>query len=162
MANEKTSVKHSPTVVTVPKWSLKRDPLVNIWVFPKIMGKPPKSSHFSRVFHYKPSIFGYHYFWKTPIYSPDFWIKTVANNFILIISNVASTKMGVTENCLSFDTNHVFVYKTTLLTWPMSLPDKVHHDYSRCTQSQHGQGSEGQHLQCKNPNRAEAHILCRL
>ncbi len=26
----------------------------------------PKSSHFSRVFHYKPSILGYHYFWKHP------------------------------------------------------------------------------------------------
>ncbi len=26
----------------------------------------PKSSHFNRVFHYKPSILGYHYFWKHP------------------------------------------------------------------------------------------------
>ena len=25
---------------------------------------PPKSSHFNRVFHYKPYILGYHYFWK--------------------------------------------------------------------------------------------------
>ena len=29
-----------------------------IWVFPKIMGKPPKSSNFNRDFHYKPSILG--------------------------------------------------------------------------------------------------------
>ena len=26
----------------------------------------PKSSHFNRVFHYKPSILGYLYFWKHP------------------------------------------------------------------------------------------------
>ena len=28
-----------------------------------------KSSHFNRVFHYKPPILGYHYFWKHP-YGP--------------------------------------------------------------------------------------------
>ena len=28
---------------------------------------PPKSSNFNRVFHYKPSILGYPYFWKHPI-----------------------------------------------------------------------------------------------
>ena len=27
----------------------------------------PKSSHFNRVFHYKPSILGYPYFWKHPL-----------------------------------------------------------------------------------------------
>ncbi len=35
-------------------------------VEPKIGGKHPKSSHFNRVFPYKPSILGYHYFWKHP------------------------------------------------------------------------------------------------
>ena len=29
-------------------------------------GGTPKSSHFNRDFHYKPSILGYHYFWKHP------------------------------------------------------------------------------------------------
>ena len=29
----------------------------------------PKSSHFNRVFHYKPSILGYPYFWKQPYVS---------------------------------------------------------------------------------------------
>ena len=29
-------------------------------------GGTPKSSHFNRVFHYKPSILGYPYFWKHP------------------------------------------------------------------------------------------------
>ena len=31
----------------------------NIWMFPKIVGFPPKSSIFDRVFHYKPSIWVY-------------------------------------------------------------------------------------------------------
>ena len=35
-------------------------------MFPKIMGFPPKSSIFNRVFHYKPSILRYPYFWKHP------------------------------------------------------------------------------------------------
>ena len=35
-------------------------------VNPKIVVFPPKSSHFKRVFHYKPSILGYPYFWKHP------------------------------------------------------------------------------------------------
>ena len=29
-------------------------------------GGTPKTSHFNRVFHCKPSILGYHYFWKHP------------------------------------------------------------------------------------------------
>ena len=36
-------------------------------VEPKIVGFPPKSSHFNRVFRYKPSILGYPYFWKHPL-----------------------------------------------------------------------------------------------
>ena len=52
-----------------------RDPLGSpafkrdTWVFPKYRGFP-KSSHFNRVFHYKPSILGYHYFWKH-LYIPN-------------------------------------------------------------------------------------------
>ena len=30
----------------------------SIWMFPKIVGFPPKSSNFNRVFHYKPPHFG--------------------------------------------------------------------------------------------------------
>ena len=37
----------------------------SIWVFPKIMVHP-NHPFVHRVFHYKPSIFGYHYFWKHP------------------------------------------------------------------------------------------------
>ncbi len=38
------------------------------WVFPEIVVFPPKSSHFNRVFHYKPSILG--------VKSPYFWFNT--------------------------------------------------------------------------------------
>ena len=36
-----------------------------IWVFPKPV-VPPNHPLKNRVFHYKPSILGYHYFWKHP------------------------------------------------------------------------------------------------
>jgi len=36
------------------------------WMFPKIGGFYPQIIHFNRVFHYKPSILGYPYFWKHP------------------------------------------------------------------------------------------------
>ena len=39
---------------------------VNIWVFPKNSGCSSQIIHFNRVFHYKPSILGYPYFWKHP------------------------------------------------------------------------------------------------
>ena len=44
-------------------------------MYPKIVGFPPKSSNFNRVFHYKPSILGYPYFWKHPFIPPgkDRW-----------------------------------------------------------------------------------------
>ena len=42
----------------------------NIWMFPKIVGFPSKSSILIGVFHYKPSILGYPYFSKHP--SPVF------------------------------------------------------------------------------------------
>ena len=45
--------------------SLFRGLLDPTWVFPKNRGTP-KSSIFSRDFHCKPSILGYHYFWKHP------------------------------------------------------------------------------------------------
>ena len=36
------------------------------WVFPKNRGKTPQIIHFNGVFHYKPSILGYPYYWKHP------------------------------------------------------------------------------------------------
>ena len=55
-----------------------------IWMFPKIMVRP-KSSIFNKVFHYKPSILGYPYFWKHP-YIPkpaliSFWFALVSCHF---------------------------------------------------------------------------------
>ena len=41
----------------------------------KKRGGPPKSSIFNRVFHYKPSILGYHYFWKHPFGGHVFTFK---------------------------------------------------------------------------------------
>ena len=38
----------------------------DIWVFPKKRGNYPQIMNFNRVFHHKPSILGYHYFWKHP------------------------------------------------------------------------------------------------
>ena len=38
----------------------------SIWVFPKIGVVPPNHPFVHRVFHYKPSILGYPYFWKHP------------------------------------------------------------------------------------------------
>ena len=43
-----------------------RDSRCLMWVFPKIVGFPSKIIYFNRVFHYKPSILGYPYFWKHP------------------------------------------------------------------------------------------------
>ena len=39
----------------------------------EIVGFPPKFIHFNRVFHYKPSILGYPYFWKHPNDGVFFW-----------------------------------------------------------------------------------------
>ena len=35
-------------------------------------GKTPQIIHFNRIFHYKPSILGYPYFWKHPYQSLQF------------------------------------------------------------------------------------------
>ena len=43
-----------------------------IWMFPKIV-VPPNHPFGNRVFHYKPSILGYPYFWKPP-YNFNSWL----------------------------------------------------------------------------------------
>ena len=48
-----------------------------MWVFPKNRGVSPQIIHFNRVFHYKPFILGYPYFWKPLcIQSEDWTSKT--------------------------------------------------------------------------------------
>ena len=46
--------------------SVKQTIEFEMWVFPKIVGFPPKSSSLTRfsIINYKPSILGYPYFWK--------------------------------------------------------------------------------------------------
>ena len=43
----------------------------SIWVFPRIGVGPPNHPYLYRVFHYKPSILGYPYFWKHPFYNKE-------------------------------------------------------------------------------------------
>ena len=54
--------------------------MTTIWLYTKIIRKIygcfrkqwyPQIIHFNRVFHYKPSILGYPYFWKHPYKSPE-------------------------------------------------------------------------------------------
>ena len=46
------------------KLRVKIEVRVGIWVLNQKYGKSPKIIHFYRVFHYKPSIWRYPYFWK--------------------------------------------------------------------------------------------------
>ena len=46
----------------------------------------PQIIHFNRVFHYKPSILGYHYFWK----HPDGW-KRILSSFVSLCSSEEGT-----------------------------------------------------------------------
>ena len=53
------------------------------WVFPKIVVFTPQIIHFNRVFHYKPSILGYHYFWKHSNSSMLYYANKKSSIFIL-------------------------------------------------------------------------------
>ncbi len=59
------SIFWSGAVLPVQSQRLRKLGAFGGWVFPKIMGGP-QIIHFNRVFHYKPSILGYPYFWKHP------------------------------------------------------------------------------------------------
>ena len=48
-----------------PSWALE-EPVIGVKMDVSKNSGTSKSSHFNRVFHYKPSIFGFHYFWKHP------------------------------------------------------------------------------------------------
>ena len=57
---------HSCPCGGLPTWcSNKSIQMKCNWLFPK-KGGTPKIIDFNRVFHYKPSILVYHYFWKPP------------------------------------------------------------------------------------------------
>ena len=57
-------VKSSPQGYHPPK---QKNPSIHHTGVSEISGFSPQIIHFNRVFHYKPSILGYPYFWKTPI-----------------------------------------------------------------------------------------------
>ena len=62
-------------------------------------GVPPKSSHFNRVFHYKPSILGYPYFWKHP-YHVDQHIANMIFQCSHSIISASQTRFGAsTRSC---------------------------------------------------------------
>ena len=85
-----------------------------IWVFPKIMVPPNQIIHFNRVFHYKPSILGYHYFWKHPYiwahyYTSKTWIKRHFGGYSLTKPpiGVTSAEVAVIVICPGI---HVYIY----------------------------------------------------
>ena len=61
----------------------------NIWVFPKIVGFPPKSSIFNRVFHYF-----HHPFWSTP----NFWKHPYASETQLTRFSPSLSLWSFTKN----------------------------------------------------------------
>ena len=51
-------------------------------------GISPQIIHFNMVFHYKPSILGYHYFWKHPCgNSVNIWFQLLFGSFGIVVSN---------------------------------------------------------------------------
>jgi hypothetical protein len=60
-----------------------------IWRFPKSWGYH-QIIHFNRLFHYTPSIWGYHHFWK-----PLFWCMKMHENPSHIISEPESHRISI-------------------------------------------------------------------
>ena len=66
-----------------------------IWVFPKIMGFPPKIIHFNAVFHYKPIHLGYPRFLETPmliLHFPNLTFRTSDSDIFLELSQQKQPK----------------------------------------------------------------------
>ena len=61
--SKKRGLQQRSKMGPINHWNESWDPL-STWVFPKIV--VPQIIHFNRVFHHKPSILGYPYFWKHP------------------------------------------------------------------------------------------------
>ena len=58
----------------------------------------PKSSHFNRVFHYKPSILGFPYFWKHPYLSSIWKTHTLAIPFEIFPSSATDSPLEPVSN----------------------------------------------------------------
>ena len=72
----------------------------------------PQIIHVNRVFHYKPSILGYYYFWKHPyIHHPDLYqsntnfdlVKQRYHHFSNILLSFSASQKNIKN---TFDTNH--------------------------------------------------------
>ena len=72
-----------------------------MWVFTKIVGFPSKSSNLIGVFHYKPSILGYLYFWKHPCGFPKVFPAKMWD-FEAPRSWVSSNACEGSKNCAPF------------------------------------------------------------
>ncbi len=73
-----------------------------IWMFPKIWENPPNHPFVHRVFHYKPSILGYPYFWKHPsILSINIWFDLPNSKYTLpALSSLLPFRPEVLQNPL--------------------------------------------------------------
>ena len=82
----------------------------------------PKSSHLNRVFHYKPSILGYHYFWKHPYKKT---VKHIDNKHIKKLFWFVCFKTSVTFKksvCMNVPSgSSQYQKKKTLLLVPFHL-----------------------------------------
>ena len=86
----------------------------------------PKSSHFDRVFHYKPSILGYHYFWKHQ-YIP--WKINMLNPKTEVWEGKFPFQLGVLGSTSVF--RSVRLYKVFVCEYmSMCLPQYQHHQRS--------------------------------
>ena len=61
----------------------------------------PKSSHFSKVFHYKPSILGYPYFWKHPYSDSTFKNKKSGGTKLWGLRGLALLSERYVMSCMS-------------------------------------------------------------
>ncbi len=110
-----------------------------IWVFPKI--GYPQIIQFNRVFHYKPSILGYPYFWKHPYrcvrFFPQYslqkspyknipflcvsfsqWLKPGVSSITFTLPRQSSKLSGRVGRSSS----NIVAKETWLVCWPVTEP----------------------------------------
>ena len=97
----------------------------------KNSGFSPQIIHFNRVFHYKPSILGYHYFWKHPLFF-FFWKERLAadrtSSEFFGLNHVVFWKVNNSVKC-SFSFQMVFVvegfFRKALETYMFSKNENI-------------------------------------
>ena len=118
----------------------------------------PKSSHFNRVFHYKPSILRYPNFWKHPYEHPKQVIDTCLKE-----QNLASTSSVKLQECFELlaETVQVVLGDPELLS--LYVPTSMHHmRYKQrkirenlCNLKIHFQKNSGLELKLKKSNETD-------